>query len=64
LRFILRHCGVRKVRLIPQGLRALPAALSTKPSHLASFSTFYEFIIIEVKEGRVVKQKENENELP
>ena len=25
LRFILRHCGVRKVRLFPQDLRALPA---------------------------------------
>jgi hypothetical protein len=45
LRFILRHCGVRKVRLIPHDLRALPAALLTKPSYLASFSTFYEFII-------------------
>jgi hypothetical protein len=44
LRVILRHCGVRKVRLIPQDLRAMPAALFTKPSYLASFSTFYEFI--------------------
>jgi hypothetical protein len=26
LRFILRHCGVRRVRLIPQNSRALPAA--------------------------------------
>ena len=25
LHFILRHCGVRKVRLFPQDLRALPA---------------------------------------
>jgi hypothetical protein len=33
-----------KVRLIPQDLRALPAALFTKPSILARFSTFYEFI--------------------
>jgi hypothetical protein len=31
LRFILRHCGVGKVRLIPQDLRALPAALFMKP---------------------------------
>jgi len=26
LRFILRHCGIRKVCLIPHDLRALPAA--------------------------------------
>jgi hypothetical protein len=26
LRFILRHCGIRKVCLIPYDLRALPAA--------------------------------------
>jgi hypothetical protein len=32
LRCILRHCGVRQVRLIPQDLRALPANLFTKPS--------------------------------
>jgi hypothetical protein len=47
LRFIISHCGVRKVRLIPHGLRALPAALFTKLSYLASFSTFYDFIIPE-----------------
>ena len=29
---ILRHCGVRQVRLIPKYLRALPADLFTKPS--------------------------------
>jgi hypothetical protein len=46
LRFILRYCGVRKVRLIPQDLHALPAALFTKPSYLASFSAFCEFIFI------------------
>jgi hypothetical protein len=32
LRCILRHCGVRQVRLIPHDLRALPANLFTKPS--------------------------------
>jgi hypothetical protein len=47
LRFILRHCGVRKVRLIPHDLRALPAELFTKPSYLASFSHFCEFIYID-----------------
>jgi hypothetical protein len=31
LRCILRHCGVRQVRLFPQELRALPAELFTKP---------------------------------
>jgi hypothetical protein len=44
LRCILRHYGVRKVRLIPQDLRALPANLFTKPSKMANFSTFYGFI--------------------
>jgi len=33
-----------EVRLIPQDLRALPAELFTKPSKLAIFSTFYDFI--------------------
>jgi hypothetical protein len=32
------------VRLIPQDLRALPAELFTKPSVLANFSTFFEFV--------------------
>ena len=32
LRFILRHCSVLKVRLIPQDLRALNLDLLTKPS--------------------------------
>jgi 3-isopropylmalate/(R)-2-methylmalate dehydratase small subunit len=59
LRFILRHCGVRKVRLIPKYLRALPEPAPAKawgafyeacpelaegPSYLASFSTFYDVI--------------------
>jgi hypothetical protein len=44
LRCILRHCGVRQVRLIPQDLRALPAELFTKPSKWAHFSTFYEVV--------------------
>jgi hypothetical protein len=33
-----------KVRLIPQDLRALPAELFIKPSFLANFSTFFEFV--------------------
>jgi len=37
LRCILRHCGVRQVRLIPQDLRALPADLFTMPSIMAIF---------------------------
>jgi hypothetical protein len=49
LRYILRHCGVQEVRLIPQYLRALPAELFTKPSNLASSSTFYEFIKVKIK---------------
>jgi hypothetical protein len=32
------------VRLIPHDSRALPLELFTKPSNLASFSTFYESI--------------------
>ena len=36
-----------KVRLIPYDSRALPPELFTKPSNLASFSTFYEFIRID-----------------
>jgi hypothetical protein len=32
------------VRLNPQDLRALPAELFTKPSFLANFSTFFEFV--------------------
>jgi hypothetical protein len=42
LRFILRRCGVRLVRLTPQDSRALPAELVTQPSS-AHFSAFYEF---------------------
>jgi len=45
LRFIIRHCGVRLVRLIPHDSRALPAELFTKPSKLEYFSTSYDFII-------------------
>jgi len=45
LRCILRHCGVRQVRLIPQALRALPADLFTKPSVMANFSNVYGFIM-------------------
>ncbi len=42
LRCILRHCGVRQVRLIPQDLRTLPAELFTQPSKQTHSSTFYE----------------------
>jgi hypothetical protein len=45
LRYILRHCGVRRVRLVPHDLRALPAELFTQPSFSAHFSTFCEFVI-------------------
>jgi hypothetical protein len=38
LRCILRHCSVRKVRFIPQDLRALHLELFTKPSELLIFS--------------------------
>jgi hypothetical protein len=31
LRCILRHCGVRKVRLIPQDLRALHLSIFEQP---------------------------------
>jgi hypothetical protein len=37
LRCILRHCSVRKVRFIPQDLRALHIELFTKPSKLWHF---------------------------
>jgi hypothetical protein len=48
LRCILRHCGVRQVRLIPQALRALPAELLTKPSIMAYLSIMrvYQNLII------------------
>jgi len=41
LRRILRHCSVRQVRLISQGLRALPAKLFTKPPIMANPSVGY-----------------------
>jgi hypothetical protein len=41
LRCILRHCGVRKkVRLIPQDLRALPLELFTRSSKLLIDNVF------------------------
>jgi hypothetical protein len=40
LRCILRHCGVRRVRLMTQDLHALPADLFTKPSIMANFKIF------------------------
>jgi len=43
LRCILRHCGVRQVRLIPQDWRALPAVLFTKPSIMTSLTNFCGF---------------------
>jgi hypothetical protein len=43
LRCILRPCGVRRVRLSPQSLRALPADLLTKPSVMANIYDFQEF---------------------
>jgi len=43
LRFILRHCGVLYVRLIPQDSRALPLELFTVPS---SLTTSYVVITI------------------
>ncbi|PIP07190.1 MAG: hypothetical protein COX51_07120 [Syntrophobacteraceae bacterium CG23_combo_of_CG06-09_8_20_14_all_50_8] len=47
-----------KVRLTPQDSRALPAELFTKPSNLACFLTFYEFIKgnLCVEHGRMVKK--------
>jgi hypothetical protein len=51
LRCILRHCGVRQVRLIPQALRALPADLFTKPSIMAKFLSFYGFINPEITDS-------------
>jgi len=40
LRCILRHCGVRQVRLMTQALRALPANLFTNPSNMDNFMSF------------------------
>ena len=41
LRFILRHCGVTKVRLIPQDSQALISGfLRSRPN----WKAFYEFI--------------------
>jgi len=40
LRFILRHFGVRQVRLIPQNSRALPAAFLRDHRQITFCSTF------------------------
>jgi hypothetical protein len=40
LRFILRHCGVQKVRLIPHDLRALP-----EPAPAKAGGAFYEAVL-------------------
>jgi hypothetical protein len=45
LRFILRHCGVPEVRLIPQDSCALPAAFLRSRPILSTFKTFYEAVI-------------------
>jgi hypothetical protein len=39
-RFILRHCGVLPVRLIPQNLRALHNELFTLPSEFEAKAGF------------------------
>jgi hypothetical protein len=54
LRGILRHCGVRQVRLIPQDLRALPADFFAKPSILANYKILCGFVI---KNGRKEKRQ-------
>ena len=40
LRFILRHCGVLHVRLIPQNLHALHNELFTLPSKFEAKAVF------------------------
>jgi len=40
LRCILRHCGVRQVRLIPQDWRALSANIFMKPSIMDNYLLF------------------------
>src|SRR3989339_57006 len=37
LRFLPRHCGVQRVRLIPQESRALPLGLLAEPPQIESF---------------------------
>jgi len=44
LRFIPRHCGVRKSTPHSSGFTRLACGLFTKPSNLACFLIFYEFI--------------------
>jgi hypothetical protein len=51
LRFILRHCGVPEVRLIPQDSRALPAAFLRSRPIFMTFKTFYEVVMIDDQES-------------
>jgi len=44
LRFILSHCGVQHVRLIPSDLRALPANFLRACLKNMHFPIFYNFI--------------------
>ena len=46
LRFILSHCGVRKVRRTPSDLRALPANFLRARPENSHFLTFYEFTMV------------------
>jgi hypothetical protein len=49
LRYILRHCGVGKLRLIPQNLRALHLELFSLPSE-SDFLLFHPNFIKNKKE--------------
>ncbi len=46
LRCIHRHCGVRKVRLIPRDLRALPSSFLRSRPKCKAFATFYELVYL------------------
>jgi hypothetical protein len=45
LRFILRHCGVRRGTPHSSGFARLACGLFTKPSPFATFMTFYEVVM-------------------
>jgi len=44
LRFIIRHCDVRQVRLVPHDLHALPAAFLQGRLRIVIYPAFYESI--------------------
>jgi len=57
LRFILSHCGVQQVRLIPSDLRALPANFLRARLKYGYLLTFYDFINVALKKTATCASK-------